>query len=243
MNLQGCSMNEESAATEKAVVAQKRRFHVDRVPFLPQILAGLIRLLHRSCQFTILGKEYEDLLLKRQGPALTACWHFAFPAVIYYFRDRGGMVMVSRSRDGEWAASVVKLLGYEVFRGSPGKGGATALRKIIAQLQNGPGCGLIADGSQGPALKAQKGILLLARYSGAPLIPFSMAADHCWRFRSWDRTLLVKPFSRVVFAFGPPIDVARDASAEEMEQKRVELENSLNALTLKAEEALHRKKA
>ncbi len=177
------------------------------------------------------------------GPALFACWHFAYPAVVYYFRDRGGMLMVSRSRDGEWAARVVKLLGYEVFRGSPGKGGATALRRIISELQNGPGCGLIADGSQGPALKAQKGILLLARYSGAPLVPFSTAADPCWRFRSWDRTLLAKPFSHVVFAFGPPIHVARDASAEEMEQKRVELENSLNALTRKAEEALRGKTA
>lgn len=236
-------MNEEAAATEKAVVAPKRRFHVDRVPFLPRVLAGLIKLLHGSCQFTILGKEYEEAAMAADGPALFACWHFAYPAVVYYFRDRGGMLMVSRSRDGEWAARVVKLLGYEVFRGSPGKGGASALRRIIMELKNGPGCGLIADGSQGPALKAQKGILLLARYSGAPLVPFSMAADPCWRFRSWDRTLLAKPFSHVVFAFGPPIHVARDTSGEEMEQKRVELENSLNALTLKAEEALGRKKA
>ena len=33
-----------------------------------------------------------------------------------------------------------------------------------------------------------------------PLLPVSMAADPCWRFRSWDRTVLAKPFSKIVMA-------------------------------------------
>ncbi|GLI32683.1 hypothetical protein DAMNIGENAA_01160 [Desulforhabdus amnigena] len=146
--------------------------------------------------------------------------------------------MVSRSRDGEWAARVLKHLGYKSFRGSPGKGGATALRRIIAEIKRGPGGGFVADGSKGPPLVAQKGILLLARYTEAPLVPVSVAADPCWRFHSWDRTLLAKPFSRVVLAFGPPLWVPRNMSAEQMDRKRLELENTLNDLTRKAEEAL-----
>lgn len=174
-------------------------------------------------------------------PRLYTAWHFAFPAVIYHYRDSNGMLMVSRSRDGEWADRILKCLGYQTFRGSPGKGGSTALRQLIARIKAGPGGGFIADGSQGPARVAQKGILLLARYADAPLVPISMAAHPCWRLRSWDRTVIAKPLSKVVMAFGRPIWVSRDASSEEMEVLRVALEDSLNRLTDECEAVLGRK--
>jgi hypothetical protein len=148
--------------------------------------------------------------------------------------------MVSRSRDGELAARIVQSLGFRTFRGSPGKGGSTALRQLIKHIQEGtgPGGGFIADGSQGPPLIAQKGILVLARHTQAPLLPVSVAASPCWRFNSWDRTLLPKPFSRVVLAFGPPMHIERNISAEGLEARRLELQNLLNGLTRQAEEAL-----
>ena len=179
--------------------------HPDRFPFLPPLAAALIRLHYRSCKFTIVGREHEEFGYAHSGPVLMACWHFAFPTVIYRYRDHHTLVMVSRSRDGEWAAQVVTSLGYRCFRGSPGKGGSTALKQLISHVQGTRGAGIIADGSQGPPRIAQKGILLLARYSGAPLLPVSMAAHPCWRFHSWDRTVLPKPFSNIVMALGPPM--------------------------------------
>jgi lysophospholipid acyltransferase (LPLAT)-like uncharacterized protein len=216
----------------------RRQLHPDRLPFLPPLIAAAIRLLHRSCKFTILGKEHEDAAWISRSPTLMACWHFAFPAVIYRFRDIKALVMVSRSRDGEWAARVVQQLGYRCFRGSPGKGGSNALKQLISYVHRARGAGLIADGSQGPPRIAQKGILLLARYSGAPLLPVSMAARPCWRFHSWDRTVLAMPFSRIVLAFGAPMRIRRDISAEELEDARLQLETTLNRLTTQAEEAL-----
>ncbi len=212
----------------------RRRLHPDQLPFIPPLMAALFRAIHRSCHYTIVGKEYEAEVMRFAGPKLFTCWHFANPTVLYYFRDNHAMVMVSRSRDGEWAARVLKHMGYECYRGSPGKGGATALRQLIHQLKNGPGGGFVADGSQGPPLIAQKGILLLARYTGSPLVPVSAAAKPCWRLRSWDRTLIAKPFSRVALAFGPPIWVPRDASPEELESGRKQLEDCLNDLTRQA---------
>jgi lysophospholipid acyltransferase (LPLAT)-like uncharacterized protein len=217
-----------------------RGFHPDRFPFLPPLIANLFRLHYRTCKFTILGREHEEAAYQRQGPTLLTTWHFAFPAVIYRFRDHNALVMVSRSRDGEWAARVVQNLGYQCFRGSPGKGGSTALKQLISHIQGARGGGFIADGSQGPPRIAQKGILLLARYSGAPLMPVSMAADPCWRFRSWDRTVLAKPFSRIVMAFGPPIWIAKDVSAAQLEAARLHLEQSLNQLTEQAEAAVRK---
>jgi lysophospholipid acyltransferase (LPLAT)-like uncharacterized protein len=214
-----------------------RRLTPGEIPLLPSTIAGAIRLLYSTCRVTILGGEYEEAAL-RHPQAIVTNWHFAFPTVVHHYRGRGAMVMVSRSRDGELAARVVQSLGFRTFRGSPGKGGSTALRQLIKQLMDGPGGGFIADGSQGPPLIAQKGILILARYTQAPLLPVSVAASPCWRFNSWDRTLLPKPFSRVVLAFGAPMQVDRDISADGLEAHRLDLQNTLNGLTLQAEKAL-----
>lgn len=221
----------EKAGASRMNVARK-------LPFLPPLIAAMMRFLHWTCHITTLGQEHEDFMRSWPGPRIATCWHFAFPTVIYLYRDLNIVTMVSRSRDGDLAAAVVERLGVRCFRGSPGKGGSAALKGLIDELASSYGGGFIADGSQGPARIAQKGILLLARYSGAPILPVSMAASPCWRFRSWDRTVLAKPFARIVVAFGPPLHVGRDASAERLEALRLELETSLNKLTSDAEKAL-----
>ncbi len=212
-----------------------KRLDVTQMPVVPRILAGALRLLHASCRTTVLGWHQVVPLYESGQAALCTTWHFAFPALINRFRGFNAVVMVSRSRDGELITRVLEHLGYQVERGSPGKGGAQALRTMMGYVNRGCFAGLLADGSQGPARVAQKGILLLARYTGAPLVPFSMAASPCWRFRSWDQTVLAKPFSRVVLAFDAPIWVDRAISSEGLEQVRWQLENALNRLTEEAE--------
>lgn len=217
----------------------RRTFSPKRLSFVPRLLAGMIRLLHASCRFTLLNQEHEATALESNRAVIYTTWHFAFPAVIYHFRDRNGLIMVSRSRDGERVARLLHYLGYPTVRGSAGKGGGMALRRMIAHFQAGYPGGFIADGSQGPPQIAQKGILILARHTQVPLIPVSMAADPCWRFRSWDRTVLTRPFAHIVLAFGAPIRVDPRATPEQIEHLRLALEHSLNQLTDQARAALN----
>ncbi|MHC1725701.1 MAG: lysophospholipid acyltransferase family protein [Syntrophobacteraceae bacterium] len=218
--------------------SKKRRGIVGYMPFLPVLIAPALRLLHRTCRVMIIGEEHFRAAKGREGPAIAAFWHFAFPSILYFFRDKGYLTIISRSRDGELAARLVKNLGYNPFRGSPGKGGAAALKGIISAFRNSPGGGFVADGSQGPAQIAQKGLLILALHSECPIFPVTVAASSCWRFRSWDRTVLPKPFSKIVFAFGPLIHVEKGAPAQKIEEYRVQLETSLNEITAKAWKAV-----
>ena len=222
---------EESNIHEKP---QKRRNLADKFPFLPALLASLLRLLLGTCRFTFLGLEHFERLRDQEGPIIAAFWHFSFPAVLYHFRDNNLLSIISKSRDGWIAAGMAENLGYRPFRGSPGKGGALAIRQFISAIRSCHGGGFPVDGSQGPAQIAQKGVVHLAQYSGAPMLPVSMAANPCWRLRSWDRTVIPKPFSRVVMTFGPPIRVERRATAEGIEKTRLELERVLNALSEEA---------
>ncbi len=207
------------------------------MPFLPYLTAAALRVLHWTCRFEIVGEENYLEALKGEGPKIAAFWHFSYPSILYFFRDRGYLTIISRSRDGELAARMVQRLGFFPFRGSPGKGGVAALKGIISAFRKAPGGGFVADGSQGPAQVAQRGLLLLAMYSGCPIYPVSIAADRSWRFASWDKTLLPKPFARVLISFGPRIDVERRASSVEIEECRVQLERTLNEITELAEKA------
>ncbi|MDR3567136.1 MAG: lysophospholipid acyltransferase family protein [Syntrophobacteraceae bacterium] len=213
---------------------KKRRNIAALAPVLPRLAAAGIRLLHRTCRFKIVGEENWFGVNEIEAPKIAAFWHFTYPTILYFFRDRGYLTITSRSRDGEFAAKIVESLGFFAFRGSPGKGGAAALKSMISVFKKSAGGGIVADGSQGPAEIAQKGLLVLAMYSGSPIIPVSFAADRCRRLRSWDKTMIPMPFSRIVVSYGPHIRVERNASSEEIEKYRVQLDRTLNEITARA---------
>ncbi|MCL4694910.1 MAG: hypothetical protein KJ060_20655, partial [Candidatus Hydrogenedentes bacterium] len=94
------------------------------------------------------------------------------------------------------------------------------------------------DGPRGPRRESKPGVAILSGRTGAPIIPLVLGVSPCWRLRSWDRMVLPKPFSQIVCAFGEPIEAAQDASPEEVERVRLEVERQLNALQLALETEL-----
>ncbi|MCA9771244.1 MAG: hypothetical protein KC466_02475, partial [Myxococcales bacterium] len=87
--------------------------------------------------------------------------------------------------------------------------------------------GIIADGPKGPAFHAKMGAVELARRTGLPIVPGNWWASRRLTFGSWDRTIVPLPFTRMTFAFEPPLHVAPDATRDEMEAIRRELTRRL----------------
>jgi lysophospholipid acyltransferase (LPLAT)-like uncharacterized protein len=78
------------------------------------------------------------------------------------------------------------------------------------------------------------GIIMLARESGRPIMPFAMATSRYVQLRNWDRTTINLPFGRGALVAGEEIYVPRDADAETMEQYRQKLEAVLNEANRRA---------
>ena len=190
----------------------------------------LIALLGVTLRWRVSGIEHLDEIRNSGRQPVMAFWHGRILSATYYFRRRGIVVITSENFDGEWIARIIERFGYGTARGSSSHGGQRALIRLKRALAEGKAAGFTVDGPRGPAGCAQPGAVWLAGATGNPLLPFHLEADRYWMARSWDRTQIPKPFSRVGLAGGPPIDVPQDADEQILETKRSELEQALHGL-------------
>lgn len=201
------------------------------VALTPALLGGLNRLLFASCRIEYSGLPHFEALEGRKRQYIFTFWHYSVLFYLYFAKGRKLAAMVSASKDGEYVATLLQRLGYLPVRGSSGRGGVSALKTMLAAMREGWAAAIVADGSRGPALHLQPGAILLAARTGAPILPTAWSASHYLSFKSWDRTVLPRPFSRIVVCFGEPLLVPATAvSAPEREQYRLELENRLHRL-------------
>jgi len=197
----------------------------------PAVYLGLARLLFATCRRDDFHVHFREQC-EAAGPFIMAFWHYGIYYIMLQRRSAPWVAMVSASADGEYVSRVLNKLGFETVRGSRGKGksGFAALREMIGQVSRGRNAALVADGSQGPEFVAQPGAILLASRTNVPILPLGWAADRYWRLRSWDRSVVPKPFARIVMGYGEPLTVPAGIKSEAVEQYRFDLERRLNAL-------------
>ena len=152
--------------------------------------------------------------------------------------------LVSRHGDGELIAKTLNNLGINLIRGAGNpdklgikeKGGALALRAMLKALKDGQSIAFTADQPPGPGKIAGKGSIILAKLSGCPIIPVAATTSKRYEFDSWDNFTINYPFGSGSLVFGDPIYVDKNSSEEDIENKRLLLQESLNIVTTKAQE-------
>ena len=205
------------------------------------LAAEYLRLVWRTNKFTFDPPDVYERV-EPQMPAIFAFWHgqhFLTPFIKNKESYRA-KVLISRHRDGEFNAIAVERLGIGTIRGSGDhggafhrKGGVGAFREMVQALQDDYNVALTADVPK-RARVAGLGIIMLARESGRPIMPFAMATSRFIRLKNWDRTTINLPFGRGALVGIKEINVPPDADAATMEVLRQELEETLNEATRRA---------
>jgi len=115
-------------------------------------------------------------------------------------------------------------------------------KRVIKKLKEKqrPGT-IIPDGPQGPRFKVKLGIIILARETGYPILPFSYSAKKIKVFASWDRFILPYPFTKCLGIYGKPFYVPKDADKDDLMRYRNLLEKELNCLTIEADSCFSHK--
>jgi lysophospholipid acyltransferase (LPLAT)-like uncharacterized protein len=198
-------------------------------------------LLHLAWMTTLrwkyIDRPYFDDARKRYGRMIFAFWHGQLLVPAYVGRVWGGHVLISESDDGEYIARLVGHLGFRAVRGSATRGGQAALRQMVRASREG-NLAVTPDGPRGPRHMVSAGTIALAKMTGLPLFPVASASKWCVRAGSWDRFEIPLPGSQTAVAAGRAIVVPRDADRQQCAQAAATLEESLNALTNHARDAL-----
>lgn len=205
------------------------------------LAAEYLRLVWLTNRFSYEPPDVYDIVEPRM-PAIFAFWHgqhFMTPFIKTKPSYRA-KVLISRHRDGEFNAIAAERLGIGTIRGSGDhgsafhrKGGVGAFREMVQALQDGYNVALTADVPKRSRI-AGLGIIMLARESGRPIMPFAMATSRFVRLNNWDRTTINLPFGRGALVGIEEINVPPDADAATMEELRLKLESILNEATRRA---------
>ena len=205
------------------------------------LAAEYLRLVWRTNRFSFDPPEVYEIV-EPQQPAIFAFWHgqhFMTPFIKTKESHRG-KVLISQHRDGEYNAIAAEWLGIGTIRGSGDhgsafhrKGGVGAFKEMVRALEDNYNIALTADVPKRSRV-AGLGIIMLARESGRPIMPFAMATSRFVRLHNWDRTTINLPFGRGALVGGEIITVPPDADAETMEDLRARLEATLNDATRRA---------
>lgn len=195
----------------------------------------LIRIIGSTIRYEIEGWENFEAIEKMGKVPIYSFWHNRIFAGTYFFRHRGIVVITSQSMDGEYIARFIRRLGYGAIRGSSTRGGVGALIEMIRCMKQGLPMAFTVDGPKGPRYEAKSGPVLLAKKTGNPMMPFIVETEKFYSVKSWDRLQIPKPFTRAKMIIAQPIYVEKTAGDSEIENKRLELQMSLDELVKRGE--------
>ena len=203
------------------------------------LVAYYIKFIDLTGRWSETGSQPMRNLCANGDTIIAAFWHGRLLMAPTGWQKRGPLsVIISKHNDGELIARTVKHFGVNSIRGSTSRGGATALREMLKTLKNGGNVAITPDGPRGPRMNVQAGIILLARLSGAPIVPVTYAVSRRKVVNSWDRFIIALPFCKGIYLWGEPIYVSRTANEAEMEAARLLLEDRLNKLTVSGDKRM-----
>ena len=193
--------------------------------FFPYAGLLFVKIISATYRITIINPENET------DHVIYASWHQRlFPGLTFLSTRKPITIIISQSRDGEFVSKIVDILGWCSVRGSSTRGGLKALLKLKKLARSGYRVGHIVDGPSGPFGVVKPGLIYIAQITKLPIVPMIFSAQKKWTFTSWDRFMIPKPFSRVIYRFGDAIRIPEDLSEDEFEKKRLLVERSMKNL-------------
>jgi len=211
--------------------------HPGLIKALGFMIAWLIRLwmatLRYRCRF--LGQRVAPDHGGLRGRYIYAFWHENMLLPAYQYGRPDIAVLVSRHADGQLIAEICRHLRFRLVRGSTTRGGIEAVRQML-RIGGRNHLAITPDGPRGPRRQVQLGLVYLAARTGLPIVATGFGFQRAWRFKSWDRFALPKPWTLTTCVMARPIPIPSDAGRHQLEHYRGQVEQELHRVTQTAEQ-------
>lgn len=228
-------MPQAAAKSSGVVVPENARWHQRLAAFLIHLFLSGIAATLRMRRIDRSGLNENKL----SGPSIYCIWHnrlaLSMEAYHGYIRHHsrgiGLAAMASASKDGAMMSAVLEFSGVQPVRGSTSRRGAQALREMTTWARRKYDLAIIPEGPRGPRYQVQMGVIAMAQLTGFPIVPVTFNVGWKMSLKSWDRFQVPLPFSTCEMIFEKPVIVPREISEEGREALRLQLEQTLNAIT------------
>ena len=166
-------------------------------------------------------------------------WHGRIWMIPFLWNGKRPLnALVSPHNDGRIAATFLKKVGFGIIDGSSNDGANAAAVNLLRSLEKNQAICIIPDGPRGPRMKMNLSPLYFAKKSGKAVFGATYSIEHSIVAKSWDAMLIPLPFCRGIVHVTKPYYIPADATDEDLEKYRQEIENELNAMTLRADKVL-----
>lgn len=196
--------------------------------FVARIAPALLKVLGATWRFDAVLPEGAADVIERRRAVVIVLWHEELLPILWHHRGLGISAVVSIARDGQYLAEAAGRLGYELIRGSSRRGATQALLGALRALEERRSVAFTPDGPIGPRRVAKAGAVAAAQRAGVPVVPIRATVTRAWRFGSWDRFVLPKPFARIGIRYGAPLEIG--PGDEGIERGVVAVQEALNLL-------------
>lgn len=169
-----------------------------------------------------------------RGAKIYIFWHENILMPLHLRGHANISMLLSRHWDANVLDRVARMMGFGVVRGSTFRGGSTALRELTERAAEG-NLTITPDGPRGPRRTLAAGCVFLASTLGIPIVAMGIGYDRPWRFSTWDRFALPRPFSRARCIVSRAIAVPPGLDRDGIERHRVGIERLLVRITEDAE--------
>jgi lysophospholipid acyltransferase (LPLAT)-like uncharacterized protein len=143
---------------------------------LPPLVYLFLLLLRATLSVQHVNRERMADAEKKAGNVIACFWHGRLLLMPFAVKAARAKVLISRHRDGEFIARVIRFFGLGTVRGSHRKGGVSSIREMITAIREGWTIAITPDGPKGPKYRVKEGLIELAKLSQKPILPVTYGA-------------------------------------------------------------------
>lgn len=198
------------------------------------VLPQSVDLLCKSMKVTFKNREVINKLENQNRNFVLAFWHGQMLLAWYLHRNKNFTALISKSKDGDLLAKILKHWRYNVVRGSTSKGGDVALGIMVDYARNNESVAITPDGPRGPINRMKAGAVITAKKSKAPLILVGIGYNKKRVLKSWDKFEIPNFFSRVKAVYSDPVYIKSDLSFSDTSELILNCERTLNEIQVEA---------
>ncbi len=214
---------------------------------ISSIIYGYALLVYKTTRWEIRGVDNMVKTWEKEKNIILTAWHgraLMLPNFLKYYAHSPAFQMdalVSLHQDGRLIAAFLQKFGIGIISGSTNRGAKGAAVGLMHALQEGHAITIISDGPRGPRMHMGKSPLYYASKTGKTIFGMTYSISNAKIIeKAWDKMMIPLPFSKGVCLVTEGMKLPENASEDDLEISRINLEKELNNINYEADTAVGR---